>query len=238
MRRPLRRVTAKQSAETVPRLAHATLRTPFHVVRAFTSFHSEMLYNVTPIEDNMDKHSLLRKLDEGVSSFRGLLAENDGSTLKAIAASAKQGFDSLKAAFDQNEKAQKAMAEIKKQMQDLEKSIRAGDKKLSATILATVEKKIRQYKEKYAEDKPAATAPEKSITAAAGTTGTSAAKKPAAAKSTGKAAKPAANKAAKPAPAKPGGRAAKTKPTASGAGKAPAKTRATTSRAGKGQKQD
>ena len=55
----------------------------------------------------MDEKDLLKKLDGGVSSLRGILQENDGSTLKAIAVSANQGLKSLKEAFAHSEKAQK-----------------------------------------------------------------------------------------------------------------------------------
>lgn len=97
----------------------------------------------------MDKESIMRKLDEGVGALRGLLAENEGSTLKTIASSAKQGFDSLKATFKENEQVQKAVVEIKAHLDELEKSIKAGDKKLSAKLLGAAEKKIKKYKKKY-----------------------------------------------------------------------------------------
>lgn len=103
-------------------------------------------------DTHMDKESIIRKLDEGVDALRGLLAENEGSTLKTIASSAKQSFNSLKATFKENEKAQTAIAEIKTHLDELEKSIKAGDKKLSAKLLTAAEKKIRKYREKH-EDK-------------------------------------------------------------------------------------
>ncbi|MCC8193202.1 MAG: hypothetical protein LIP28_00945 [Deltaproteobacteria bacterium] len=97
----------------------------------------------------MDKKDFIKKLDDGVSSLRDVLRENDGSTLKAIASSANQGFRMLKSAFAQNEKAQKAMSEIKKQFDEVEKAVKKGDRKLSAKLLAAVEKKIKSYKEKF-----------------------------------------------------------------------------------------
>jgi hypothetical protein len=128
----------------------------------------------------MDKKTLLKKLDDGVSSLRGILQENDGSTLKAIAASANQGFKSLKEAFEHSEKAQKAMAEIKKQCADLEEAVKKGDKKLSAKLLAVAERKILKYKEKFTDQespapkpkqpaKPARKAPAKTASVAAKT---------------------------------------------------------------------
>lgn len=100
----------------------------------------------------MDKKTLFRKLDEGVSALRNLLAENEGSTLKTIVSSAKQGVADLKSALDGNEKAQKAIAEIKAHVEELEESIKAGDKKLSAKILAAAETKLKQYQKKYEKE--------------------------------------------------------------------------------------
>lgn len=149
----------------------------------------------------MDKKSILQALDEGVGSLRGLLAENDGSTLKTIATSTKQGFNSLKAAFKENENAQKAMAEIKKHLDDLEDSVKKGDKKLSAKFLAAAEKKIRQCKKKYEKDSPSK--PETKTKA-------DSAKKPAKAP-----AKPKADAKAKPAEkARPAAKAPAKKPAA------------------------
>ena len=107
----------------------------------------------------MDKKTLLNKLDDGVSSLRGILQKNDGSTLKAIATSANQGFKSLKEAFEHSEKAQKAMAEIKKQCTDLEEAIKKGDKKLSSKLLAAAERSILKYKEKFADPNVSAAKP-------------------------------------------------------------------------------
>ena len=96
----------------------------------------------------MNKETLIKKLEDGVTSLRDVLDKHDGSTLQAIGASAKQGFDSLKSAFDQNETAQKAVSEIKKHVDDLETAIRSGDKELSGKLLSAAEKKIQEYKEK------------------------------------------------------------------------------------------
>ena len=99
----------------------------------------------------MDKKKFIEVLEDSVSSIRGILQENEGSTLKAIATSANQGFKTLKTAFKQNEKAQSAVAEIKKHLEEVEKAVEKGDKKLSAKLLAAAEKKIKKYKEKSAE---------------------------------------------------------------------------------------
>ncbi|CAK7057330.1 MAG: hypothetical protein DELT_01291 [Desulfovibrio sp.] len=100
----------------------------------------------------MNKQTLLAKLEDGVTSLRQMLEENDGSTLKTLKSSAKQGFESMKDAFTQNEKAQKAVADIKKHMEDFEQAVKNGDKDLSAKILDAAEKKIKEYKEKYCKD--------------------------------------------------------------------------------------
>ena len=99
----------------------------------------------------MDKKTLVTKLDDGISTLREILQENDGSSIKALTASAGQGFRTLKTAFAQNEKAQRAVAEIKKQLDGLEEAIKKGDKRLSAKLLVAAEKKIQKYKAKFAE---------------------------------------------------------------------------------------
>jgi len=164
----------------------------------------------------MDKQALIRKLDEGVTFLRDVIQDNDGSTLKALAASAKQGFDGLKNAFEHNEKAQKAVAEIKQHMEEMEEAIKKGDKKLSAKLLAAAEKKIQKYKEKF-NDEAAVTPPGKKTAGAkkATKTGPTAkatkptkspapktAKTPAKSKSASTSAKPAKNAAKAKAPTK------------------------------------
>jgi len=94
----------------------------------------------------MNKETLVRKMEEGVASVRDLLKQNNGSTIRAISNSVKHGFDSLKTAFTQNERAQKAVTEIRAKFDDLEKAVISGDKELSDKLLKTVEKKIKEYK--------------------------------------------------------------------------------------------
>ena len=176
----------------------------------------------------MNKETLVRKMEEGVSSVRDLLKQNDGSTIQTISNSVKHGFDSLKTTFTQNERAQKAVTEIRAKFDDLEEAVISGDKELSDKLLKTVEKKIKEYKarkeaarksKKVIELPPATTDAKKAAKPKA-----AAAKKPAAAKKAAPAkAAPAAKKPAaakKAAPAKKA--AAAQKPTAS-AKAAPAK---------------
>lgn len=96
----------------------------------------------------MNKETLVRKMEEGVTSVRDLLNENDGSTIQAINKTVKQGFKSLKVGFTENERAQAAMAELKSKFEELEEAVISGDKKLSGKILAAVEKRINKFKAK------------------------------------------------------------------------------------------
>lgn len=148
----------------------------------------------------MDKKTLIRKLDDGIASLRGLLGENEGSALKTIASSAKQGLDSLKEAFEHNEKAQKAVDGIKKQCQELEEAITKGDKKLSAKLLSTAEKKLSAYKKKFESEPKEKAAPKPAKPAKRTVTAQKAAKSPA--KIPAETAKP----AAKPKKASPAGK--------------------------------
>ncbi|MDL2210288.1 hypothetical protein LJC26_05740 [Desulfovibrio sp. OttesenSCG-928-O18] len=94
----------------------------------------------------MDKESMVHKMEEGVTSVRDFLKQSDGSTIQAISNSVKHGFDSLKNAFTQNERAQKAVTDIRAKFNDLEKAVINGDKELSDKLLNAVEKKIKEYK--------------------------------------------------------------------------------------------
>lgn len=104
----------------------------------------------------MNTDKLLGKLEDGIASLRQAIEENDGSALKTLKTSAKQGFENVKEAFTQNEKAQKAVADIKKHVDDLEEAVKKGDKELSSKVLNAAEKKIKEYKEKYCckQDEP------------------------------------------------------------------------------------
>lgn len=97
----------------------------------------------------MNTEKLLGKLEDGIASLRQAIDENDGSALKTLKTSAKQGFENVKDAFIQNEKAQKAVTDIKKHIDDLEEAVKNGDRELSAKVLSAAEKKIKEYKEKY-----------------------------------------------------------------------------------------
>lgn len=106
-------------------------------------------------ENIMDRLTLIRKLEEGIASMREQLDQNDGSALAALAGGVKtgfqrlqNGFDSLKADIMDNEKAQKTLDSFKGHMDDFEKAVKEGDKKLSAKLLALMEKAVSDLKEK------------------------------------------------------------------------------------------
>lgn len=107
----------------------------------------------------MNKESLVRKMEEGVASIRGLLNQNDGSTIQTISSTMRHGFESLKTVFVQNDRAQKAVTEIKSKFEELENAVIAGDKELSKRLLDAVEKKIAEYKNKKTDD----TAPQDTV---------------------------------------------------------------------------
>lgn len=111
----------------------------------------------------MNRQKLFQKLEEGVFSLRRAIEENDGSTLKMLQTSARQGLKSVKDTFAQNEKSQKAVAEIKKHLEDFEQAVKNGDRKLSAKFLAAAEKKIEKYKGTCCKDEHGGETPPKGI---------------------------------------------------------------------------
>lgn len=97
----------------------------------------------------MSAGKLLDKLEGGIASLRQTLEENDGSTLKTLKTSAIQGFESVKDAFSQNEKAQSVVNDIRKHLDDLEEAVKKGDRELSDKFLGAAERKLKEYKEKH-----------------------------------------------------------------------------------------
>lgn len=96
----------------------------------------------------MKKEELLAKLEEGTASLRAVVEQHDGSAIKAVAETVRQGFDSVKSHFERSETAQKAFAEVKKHYDELGDAVEKGDKKLTAKLLASIEDKIAEYRKK------------------------------------------------------------------------------------------
>lgn len=102
----------------------------------------------------MYRETLIRKMEEGVAALREQLAKNDGSALSAMADSAKTGYEALRTAFMENEKARNALDSLKGHLDSLEKAIVAGDKKMSAKAVELLEKAVGELKEKKEDDAP------------------------------------------------------------------------------------
>lgn len=101
----------------------------------------------------MKKEELLSKLETLVGGMREELGKNEGSTLQTISASMKSGYEGVKSAISGNDKAQKFLDSMKNNFGELSKTVKAGDRKLSAKTLDALEKLIREYKEKNAGKK-------------------------------------------------------------------------------------
>lgn len=102
----------------------------------------------------MNRETLIRKMEEGVTALREQLDKNDGSTLSAMAVNAKAGYESLKSAIMENEKARDTLASLKTHLDSLEKAIVAGDRAMSAKAVGLLEKVIGELKEKKEDDAP------------------------------------------------------------------------------------
>lgn len=96
----------------------------------------------------MNKDVLIAKLEEGTSTLRTVLRQHDGSTIKVLSETIRQGVDNLKTAFSQNETAQKAITEMKKYYDELGTAVERGDKELTDKLLTSIEKKLAEYKAK------------------------------------------------------------------------------------------
>lgn len=94
----------------------------------------------------------MEKFEGAVSSMRESLEKNDGSTIQAVWNNLRGGLGSIKGRFSESERAKTLLNDIKKLGEDLAAAIKAGDKKLSAKILDTLEKKIKEYRKEEAEE--------------------------------------------------------------------------------------
>lgn len=101
---------------------------------------------------HMNKETLIRKMEEGVTALREELDKNDGSTLNTLAANARAGYESLKTTVMENEKARDTLASLKTHLDSLEKAIVAGDRNMSAKAVGLLEKVIGELKEKKEDD--------------------------------------------------------------------------------------
>ena len=99
----------------------------------------------------MKKEELLAKLEEGATTLRMVIEQYDGSTIKAVTETVRQRFDTVKGYLEQNETAQKTLSEAKKHYDELGVAVEKGDKELTAKLLAAIERKIMQCKEKTGE---------------------------------------------------------------------------------------
>ena len=94
----------------------------------------------------MKKETVIAKLEEGTAALRAVIEQHDGSTIKAITDTIKQGVESMRGAFAQNETAQKAFGEMRKHYDELSGAVEKGDKELTDKLLTAIENKIAEYK--------------------------------------------------------------------------------------------
>ena len=91
----------------------------------------------------MDKASIIQKMENTLNALRAELARNNGSTLATISANVKAGLQAAKAGVLANDNAGNLLDKFREKIDDLERSLKSGDKTLSAKALDAMEKVLR-----------------------------------------------------------------------------------------------
>lgn len=94
----------------------------------------------------MEKTHLIKMMEEIIQSYEEHLNKNEGSTLSAIASSAKMTFEGLKASLSGNETLKSSIKTFKEYMEKLEEALKNGDRQLSANVLDLMKQAVQKLK--------------------------------------------------------------------------------------------
>lgn len=100
----------------------------------------------------MDKQTFIDTIDGHIRSFKEKVAQNDGSGVAAIAASAKDSLLAMKQSVMDSEKGKKALDAVHDYLHKLEDAAKKGDKKLTAKVLGLMENAMKEWSDKDDKD--------------------------------------------------------------------------------------